>query len=617
MVSVNNTRNTNNTYYDNVQQTVPGVKNSVPIISREQSEAPAETTHAQNTEHQCEKTREIDNALIPVFRKYGVDYNQIKREGANILNEIGIKFHHKKHEPISAEKLQELVNYVEKLLAELKASNQEINAKNLLTAHQKHLDLFMLNKKGISEEDWQKMLESGEAKGIRELLGLKEGEELTAEKIEAYIQKKNEEFKAKLESITDPEEKSKFIKESIEKQMKAFAICIAATDGKDRKILFNAVKDMFANNREEAVKMLFECMTEEDRKTLAESIDDKKLKAILLNKDILGNSVSKEDGTAIVAGVTSYQSEQRISENHSDMTKEAREFFAREDVKALLEKIKNGEELTEEEKELKREYDFYITLQSGEQIGTANHAYLEDDTIKNLLKTMNYDAYSLPTYKEVMEEISSYIENNPDSLRLSKEEFTKLMDEVTEGNYSTIVEGTGAELKAPTKPEAPVEKPSANADFGYKNTTVENINLSQPEILKNELYAQKNTAEEVVIVKEEEKTSKKKKSSTPIITTVKEFNEYAKENGYIAAITDVFSKCTNYAPVLTKTVKIFKRFNPATQVLTLKRMNNKGLTVLLPKTHKDALKQLKGTTFTNYYATKQVEEAVEKMEEKA
>ena len=63
---------------------------------------------------------------------------------------------------------------------------------------------------------------------------------------------------------------------------------------------------------------------------------------------------------------------------------------------------------------------------------------------------MNRDAYELPTYKNVLEQINSFIKNeeNAEYLNISKEELVKILDKTTNGNYSIIASGSEAELKS-------------------------------------------------------------------------------------------------------------------------------------------------------------------------
>ena len=58
--------------------------------------------------------------------------------------------------------------------------------------------------------------------------------------------------------------------------------------------------------------------------------------------------------------------------------------------------------------------------------------------------------FEKPTYK-----ITEYVENNPEALTMPKEEIVKLLDDVTNGNYSTVASGSEQTLKAPA--EKPVE----------------------------------------------------------------------------------------------------------------------------------------------------------------
>ena len=204
-----------------------------------------------------------------------------------------------------------------------------------------------------------------------------------------------------------------------------------------------------------------------------------------------GNVLSEDEVTEAAAKLTSVKSEEGIKKHHEEFQKDAKAFF--EENKEALEKKKkkeaNGEELTEEEKALKLQRDnFYTAVSAGEISGTAMNEIVADAVKREILSTLNKDAYELPNYKEVIKQVTEFVENNPEALTMPKEEIVKLLDEATNGNYSTVVSGSEQTLKAPA--EKPVET-AETPDYGFTQKT-EVVDTSRLESLKQQFYSEES-----------------------------------------------------------------------------------------------------------------------------
>ena len=120
------------------------------------------------------------------------------------------------------------------------------------------------------------------------------------------------------------------------------------------------------------------------------------------------------------------------------------------------------------------------------------------------------------------------------------------------------------------------------------------------------------------VVKLENVPKETKELITAVRAGAESFEVYLENNGVYRTVTEVFNNI-NYIPeacVIVKTMRIYENFSSKEQADTLKRANNAALSKLLPHTNKEALYNLEGETFTNFYATKQVENAIQEVREK-
>lgn len=399
------------------------------------------------------ETSALDKALEKVI---GKDYAKIKEELKQILDKLGIKLPESKTE-LTEEEIQKITEKVQKLVDSLKAQNLEINAENLFKAACYAIDTKILQDAGMTREEYEEAVKNGEAKSLRELLGLQEGEEITEEKIIAFAKKLIEESQARIKNSPNPAEA---LKEEIAAQKRQFALCLVSTSPEDRAKLFSVIEHAaYSENRAEFINNIFASISPEDRIKLANQFGWDKINKILSTPDANGNTCTIDKKTGAIVTISKYQKANVIRANQEKFMVQARSFFAREDVIAVLNKIKNGEELTPEEQNIANEIETYTAYSAGTQIGTANSMVLSDESRNELVKLLHHDSYELPNYRDVLGEINSFVENdeNAEYLTMSKKEFTQLIDKVSNGNYSIV--------NTPKDPNA-----SSNADLGYTNT---------------------------------------------------------------------------------------------------------------------------------------------------
>lgn len=237
-------------------------------------------------------------------------------------------------------------------------------------------------------------------------------------------------------------------------QLQTFGRLLVNTPDEEKAIFKQAIATLASDNRLKGLNaVLASFETPQAKEAWADSWSVEELSQAMGTKDVEGNVPTDKDQTAMAAGIFAEKSEESIKETYSQMSEPAKQFFQEnaEKLKAIKEKEAKGIELTEDEKELVAQRDLYKNLYSGAMSGTAVNQKVAEENKKEILGTMNKDAYNLPIYKEVLKQVNEFVEEHPEALTMPKEELVKLLDEVTNGNYSTVATDSGAELKAPAE----------------------------------------------------------------------------------------------------------------------------------------------------------------------
>ena len=240
-------------------------------------------------------------------------------------------------------------------------------------------------------------------------------------------------------------------------QLQTFGRLLINTPDEEKAIFKQAIATLASDNRLKGLNaVLASFETPQAKEAWADSWSVEELSQVMGTKDVEGNVPTDKDQTAMVAGVFAEKSEESIKETYSQMSEPAKQFFQEnaDKLKAIKEKEAKGIDLTEEEKELVAQRDLYKNLYSGAISGTAVNTKVAQENKKEILGTMNKDAYKLPIYRDVVKQVNEFVEEHPEALTIPKEELVKLLDEVTNGNYSAIAQNPSAELKAPREEKA-------------------------------------------------------------------------------------------------------------------------------------------------------------------
>lgn len=203
-------------------------------------------------------------------------------------------------------------------------------------------------------------------------------------------------------------------------------------DANHKEILTAAISKLQASARAMAAELsITSCGNNQEAKACVARGIASNYVAMSCTADALGERPSADDNTKI--SITAFQ--HMTEEDSIAALKETKEYND-----ALLDKIQNGEPLTEEE-------EFYlnsarVSYYSGSIIGAClNVTYPSPD---NILNTIDTDTGELGIRSEVYSAAASYVANNQDSLPITTQQFSKKVDKATNGNYTAVLNSASA-----------------------------------------------------------------------------------------------------------------------------------------------------------------------------
>ena len=338
-------------------------------------------------------------------------------------------------------------------------------------------------------------------------------------------------------------------------QLQTFGRLLINTPDEEKAIFKQAIATLAADNRLKGLNaVLASFETPQAKEAWADSWSVEELSQAMTTKDVEGNVPTDKNQTAMVAGVFAEKSEQSIKETYSQMSEPAKQFFQEnaDKLKEIKEKEAKGIELTEEEKELVAQRDLYKNLYSGAMSGTAVNTKVAQENKKEILGTMNKDAYNLPIYREVLKQVNEFVEEHPEALTMPKEELVKLLDEVTNGNYSTVATNSNAELKAPAEEKTGVtEIVNTKSENEYKEAQTRQQTLMSQIKANSESAESTFTVDKSVKKETETKTDKETASDfyalelkNKAFRSAENITKYLKETGEskFGFATEVFKK---------------------------------------------------------------------------
>ena len=287
--------------------------------------------------------------------------------------------------------------------------------------------------------------------------------------------------------------------DQIKSQLQTFGRLLINSTPEEKEYFVDAIKHLYAENKLDGLKAIFNsCENETQRQAVAKKVlKPDTLKEITTGKDVDGNVMSQDDSTELVSCAVSKQPEEDREASHTELKEAFKQWFVQNGdaykiAQAKVDKAKaEGVEpdLTEEEKQVLVEYENYVTAgQSGEFIGTQLNDKLSKMFKEAHMAELNRDAYEMPSYRDVLNNVNTYVENHPETFTPeAKEQFNTAMDKATNGNYTTVKTGSDAELKAPAKRSE--DSASNNADLGF--TSKKSVDSTKLVYLKSQISTTK------------------------------------------------------------------------------------------------------------------------------
>lgn len=298
-------------------------------------------------------------------------------------------------------------------------------------------------------------------------------ENTSPEEVKAAIQKAVEHMLGKLEAADNVDKKK------IEEQMKKFGLLLANSPDEDRIYFGEIIKNLHESNKYNASLVLLHSFTSKAAKRACADNMYGDMVAVCAG-------MNKEETAHLTRITTRECSETGLEKGHENFNQQRKDWLENnfEAYNTAITKLNNNEELSEEDKQVIKEYCTLMGISTGEFIGTAENKNISDDFKTEHLNTLNEDAYETPVYKEVLENLNTYVQENKDNLSIPSKELEKLLNNATNNNYNRVATGSNEELKAPQSTNS-TEKPSANADFGFRQK--ETVDPARLQVLRQQI----------------------------------------------------------------------------------------------------------------------------------
>ena len=527
------------------------------------------------------KLDEMLQKLCAELAKYDLTPEKIKNSGL-LLKITGMN--QQQLENATDEELKQIIDCLKTAI-----KDSEVDGKvDLEKVGKLSKDYYVAVKTGWTIEGFKKVNKNGGESltaRMERFFGLEKGSftKLPQAKIEEYLDRYfNEYFVEKLKAAKTPEEKQKIYKQ----QLQDFGKLLINTPDSEKAIFKQAITSLIASNRIKGLKAVLSSFeTQKARTEWSDNWSVEDSKRLATKADVEGNTPDADEVTEGIAYLTAQKSEQGIKEHHEEFQTEAKAFF--EENKDALEKIAqkeaNGETLTDEEKKLKLLRDnFYTAVSAGEISGTALNEIIKEEVKLEILGTMNKDAYELPNYKNVIQEVTEFVEKHPEALTMPKEELVKILDEATNGNYSVVASGSDAELKAPAQPAS--EDVQTVPDYGF--TQKEAVDTTRLQALQQQIVAASEDSNPKFTV---EKTSASQQNDTikldDALRSTSKFEEYIETTGvsYSSAMKEAGKNFSKLTDPLKQRVLTFVESQKTNRINLLQSINNSQLTVAASK----------------------------------
>ena len=469
---------------------------------------------------------EVKTRLVELAKKYNLNLEEIFKCQIENLDD---------------KSCERIIKSIEAALNDLSNSkNGKINNKQLGELAQKY-NIGLLT--GWSIEGFRNA-QNGKQESIQERLKRAVSADSVEEALDKYYNEYFEKnIEKKLANVTDPAEREKIIKKEQLRQLQDFGRLLANTSEEERAIFVQAAKSLYADNRLPGLKAAFETLNIEQKTEEANKISAEWIVELAQKVDQFGNVSESEEIQGISRLVNKYKDANHSKEFWDDTFKTIEEFNQAYDD--LKQKKANGQ-ISEEEEKLLQKYEIYKNVISGGTVGTAENKIISNNEKVIILKDINTktEAISSDFYKETLDKIVEYVENNENSLDISRDNFDKILTESFGDKYTEAVNNYQKET------EQKVLENSSNSELGF-SIKQPIINNTRVEELKQEIITTSNKDSYFIIENKNNKQEANKLTSAEVYTlknnafrSAANIVTYLKETGEskFTFATDVFKK---------------------------------------------------------------------------
>lgn len=424
---------------------------------------------------------------------------------------------------------------------------------------------------------------------------------------------------------------------------------------KEKELLAAAVAEMDSDSKAKLTELLvnscgcdLECRGHV-AKSAYDSIDT-------TAKDAFGKTMTQENATSFYEITYSNMNKSDLKLCAQKSQQETRDFMKNhsQDIKNIKTKLANGIQLESWEEDLMVKYNNAIVGQTaGASVGIPQNTNITPEEAKEMVGTLLKNAADCEIDDDVLETVAKYVDKNPEKFaKMSKQEFTQMLDEITDGKYSQVLTG----YKAKKHEKNDINKKTEQNDDNTSETVHKKYKKSTSKTKENsktKTKNQNNSNETVAITVPEEFNTKNNPAKTNVRaqesftshtnqdttkttdpetseinkTTFinKDITSYIRAEGKVEGVNkyiDEFGKREGIAEAIDNidqtnkkyVERLYKQQN-STEQLNIIRSSGTDLNIPLAWTDDSTILKLDGEILSCHYATKQAKDAIEEIRE--
>ncbi len=344
-------------------------------------------------------------------------------------------------------------------------------------------------------------------KGIKDFFGVKTVAKLSnSDEVTNYYRDKY------LKDIQNVSEEEKY--EIYQKLLKDFYYDFNTMKDPKKKVkMLKAIENLAANDRLTMIKVVEKCfMHDKNALALFGKTLEQDFESIVTNIDGFNNTVGKLDAANISHIAFKNMLEEDVNNalvNHKEKVKA----FLDENgelIQNLRVKKANGDALTSEEENKLLLADCYEAKYAGALTGTFANYNLNEYSRTSICSKISNDTEELGIQEEVFTIANQLVEEHPEIIPVSKEDFTQTMDKASKGKFSGIIKTSCYSNKEQMSVRA--KHITKRADTQTKQEVVTKQKCKESPTTKKQ---DKTLAEKLpeIVKKESETTESKDKSS--------------------------------------------------------------------------------------------------------